>query len=127
MAKVLLVDDDVDVQEANRTVLESAGYEVALAFTAAEAREALEKEVPDIVVLDVMMEKIDAGFDASRDIRKKYPNLPILMLTSIHDNVDKALRFAPDDTWLPVAKFVEKPLAPQELLAEVKALLQANK
>ena len=125
MAKVLLVDDDVDVQEANKTVLESQGYEVELAYSAAEAREALQKGAPDIVVLDVMMEKLDAGFDAAREMRKAYPGLPILMLTGIHDKVDPALRFGPDETWLPVTRFVEKPLAPDRLLAEVKALLEA--
>ena len=123
MATLLLVDDDADIQEANRTVLEAHGHKVTLAFSAAEARTALQKTVPDLVMLDVMMEKTDAGFEASRDIRAAYPDLPILMVTSIHEHVDKNMRFAPDDTWLPVTKFVEKPLPPAKLVAEVDALL----
>ncbi len=125
MARVLLVDDDVDIQEANRLALEANGHKVTLAYSAAEATKALAAAVPDIVVLDVMMEKKDAGFDVSRSIHKAHPQLPILMLTGIHEHVDPALRFGPDETWLPVAQFVEKPLPPDKLVAEVEALLRS--
>ena len=127
MAKVLLVDDDVDFQEANKTVLKAKGHDVQLAYSAAEAREAIKKNVPDIVVLDVMMEKTDSGFDLSREIRAAHPKLPILMLTSIHDRVDKDMRFKPDEDWLPVTKFVEKPLPLEQLAREVDALLAEAK
>lgn len=128
MAKLLLVDDDADIQAANRTALEAHGHVVTLAYSATEAQAALKKSVPDLVMLDVMMEKMDAGFDASREIRAAYPDLPILMVTGIHDHVDKSMWFGPDETWLPVTRFVEKPMAPAKLIAEVEALLaQAKK
>ncbi len=122
MARVLLVDDDVDIQEANKIALEAKGHDVLLAYSAAEAREAIKTETPDVVVLDVMMERKDSGFDVAREIRAAHPNLPILMLTGIHDHVDKAMRFGPDETWLPVTRFVEKPLSLEKLVAEVETL-----
>ena len=60
MAKVLLVDDDVDVVAANKAALEARGHKVACAHSAKAAREAIAKQAFDVAVLDVMMESLDA-------------------------------------------------------------------
>ena len=126
MARVLLVDDDVDLQNANRTVLEAAGHEVALAYSASEARDALAAGVPDVVVLDVMMEEMDTGFETARTMRERYPDLPILMVTAINEATPFAFDYDKDETWAPVTRFVEKPVDPEALIAEIDALTNAD-
>ena len=123
MSKVLLVDDDADVQELNRAAFEKKGHEVRLAYSGAEAMKALEEELPDAICLDVMMETGMAGFDVARDAHTKWPKLPIVMLTSINETTPPAFDFGPDGTWNPVHKFLEKPVAPDTLVEETEALV----
>lgn len=117
--KVLLVDDDYDVVEANRIMLEHHGYTVVAAYNGRECVEMAQSEEPDIIVLDVMMNTLTEGFHVVRDLRRSEQtrNIPILMLTAIGDRY--RLDFEPDDTWLPVDAFMAKPGPPARLLAEV--------
>jgi len=123
MARIFLVDDDVDLVAMNKAVLETKGHEVEVAFNGDEARAALAAARPDVAVLDVMMEDTTAGFRLARDIHAQCPGLPMLMLTGIREAENIKFQFEPDETWLPVAKFVEKPITPDALAAEVEALL----
>ena len=127
--KILIVDDDPDLVEVMRLTLEAAGYAV---FSAASGEEGLEKvkEVhPDLIVLDVMMDYTTEGFQVSLQLRSPEPdseyapyrNIPILMLTALHSTTP--LRFGPDDDYLPVDDFVEKPLEPSALVEKVVQLL----
>jgi len=123
--RVLLVDDDADFVEVNRAVLENSGYEVAVAYNGKECLEKVRAESPDVIILDVMMATHSEGFNVSRDLRNSEhtKNIPILMVTSINDTVP--YKFERDDTWLPVDSFIEKPIEPQQLLEEVKKMLEA--
>lgn len=123
MAKVLVVDDDVDLVEMNKVVLETRGHTVLCAYTADEARQTLETETPDVVVLDVMMETLDAGFELARQINGKHPKMPILMLSAIEEKTGLGFKGAEDDQWLPVFKFIDKPVAPDELADKVEEVL----
>jgi len=123
MARVLLIDDDPDLVEANRLVLSARGHDVQAAASAAEAREVLKVDAPDIVVLDVMMESDSAGFDLAREIHERFPNLPTVLLTSIHQSKDTALHFAQDPDWLPVLKIMDKPVDPAALADELDSIL----
>jgi DNA-binding NtrC family response regulator len=82
VATILLVDDDVDLVEMYRVVLDHRGHTVWPAYSAADASKALEKDVPDIVVLDVMMESDTAGFNLAREIHERHPALPVVMRAS---------------------------------------------
>ena len=124
--KVLIIDDDDDVVFTMRLPLEAHGY---LVFRAANRQEGLQKvkEVePDIILLDVMMDSMTAGFEVCRTIRNPdpaseyaaYREIPIVMITSIHATA--SLRFAPDKAQLPVDAFVEKPIEPEILLSIVR-------
>src|SRR5574340_1001706 len=124
--KVLIIDDDDDVVITMRLPLEAHGYQV---FRAADSREGLQKvkEVnPDIILLDVMMDSITAGFQLSLTLRNPdpaseyaaYRKIPIVMITAIHTTT--SLRFAPDKASLPVDAFVEKPIEPDVLLHTVR-------
>ena len=122
--KVLLADDDADFVEMNRAVLEKNGYEV---ITACNGRECVEKaraEKPDLVVLDVMMATDTEGFDVARNLQhysRDTKNIPIIMITSVGEKYP--FNFEPDEWWLPVQVFIEKPITPEHLLREVRKQL----
>ncbi len=121
---VLLVDDDIDLVEMNKAVLEANGYEVAAAFSGQEGLEKARQLHPAVIVLDVMMDYKTEGFHVTYDLRQdpQLKNTPIIMLTGINKE-DFIGRFQPDPTWLPVDKLFDKPIPPQVLLEEVKKAL----
>ena len=77
MASILIVDDDLDVLETGRVVLEREGYEVLLASNRDEGMKMATEEAPDLIILDVMMEVIDDGFVMARELRKQGNTVPI--------------------------------------------------
>ena len=130
MPKILVIEDDQDMVLAIQMPLEANGYEV---FTASSGEEGLEKGKelePDLIILDVMMETATAGFQVSLQLRSPdpdseyaaYHNIPILMLTAVHTTT--ALRFGPDEAYLPVDDFVDKPISPDVLLEKIRALIE---
>ncbi len=126
---ILLVDDDADVRLSLRLPLEAAGYEVKEATNPTEGLASMKKEKPDLLILDVMMDSATAGFQFALDLKsedpkselKAFKDIPIIMLTAIHDTT--SLRFSPDQDYLPVEVFLEKPVEPDVLLATVKKQL----
>jgi CheY-like chemotaxis protein len=120
--KILVVDDDPDIQQFCRTILEVAGYQVDSAASAREGLQQVEDWRPDLVVLDVMMEAADAGFEMAMQLGREHPALPVIMLSSIADAADQVF----DTSTLPVAALVSKPITPKELLRQVEELLAAN-
>ncbi len=125
--KILVVDDDVDLCDSLKVVLEQAGYDTQTAASRAEGMEKIRAQQPDLVILDVMMETWQDGFEMSRDLKRdpQLKSTPILMLTSIEETTGMELKSsAGDPVWLPVDRFLDKPVAPDTLLAEVKKLLQ---
>ena len=126
MAKVLFVEDDPDVVEAHRTMLEARGYQVTAAGSAKEARQQLENMAPDAFILDVMMETKSAGFQLARDVHEKHPNTPIVMMTGVREKMDLPYGFEPDETWLPITTFLEKPVDPDNLVDTLDQAVQQN-
>ncbi|MDD4889378.1 MAG: response regulator [Phycisphaerae bacterium] len=120
MARILLIDDDVDLIEGYQLVLSHRGHEVQAAYSADEARRVLRSGTPDVVVLDVMMESQTAGFELAREIHALCPALPILMTSGVHQAAGVPFRFEPDADWLPVAKFLDKPVLPDALAEEIE-------
>jgi len=114
--KVLLVDDDVDLVEATKIVLESNGYEVVCAYNGKEGKDKAKAEKPNVIILDVMMTHKTEGFDTARELREdgETKDIPIIMLTAVNQEVP--WKFEADSVWLPVDKFVEKPVEPDQLL-----------
>jgi DNA-binding NtrC family response regulator len=123
MAHILLVDDDQDLVEMNRTVLAQRGHNVSVAYSAEDARKAVQATQPDIAVLDVMMEDKTAGFELARYLHEMMPKMPMIMLTGIRKEMQLGYSFKPDETWLPVSKFIEKPVNPRVLADEAEKLL----
>jgi DNA-binding response OmpR family regulator len=119
--KILIVDDDPDIVEACRLVLEREGYEVDGAANRAEGMKTLEAGSPDLLILDVMMEEPDDGLRMAREIRKAGHAFPIIMLTSV--NAAMGLNIDKDEEMVPVDEFQPKPVDPQTLVAKVQKLL----
>ena len=123
MAQILLVDDDQDLIEMNRTVFAQRGHSVQVAYSATEAKNSAKSAPPDLAVLDVMMEDKTAGFELARNLHALYPKMPMIMLTGISKEMGLGYTFQPDETWLPVSKFLEKPVNPRILADEADKLL----
>jgi DNA-binding response OmpR family regulator len=126
MAQILLVDDDQDLIEMNKTVLAQRGHKIAVAYSAAEAQTTVQSNPPDIAVLDVMMEDKTAGFDLARKLHSQFPSMPMIMLTGISKEMKLGYSFEPDETWLPISKFMEKPVNPRILADEIDKILSSN-
>ena len=123
MAKILVIDDDVDLVEACQLVLRKAGHEVRGAHNVREGTAAIELERPDLLILDVMMESPDDGIALAQQLRRDGFDRPVLMLTSISRVT--GLSYGRDNELVPVDDFIEKPVAPATLVAAVTALLAA--
>jgi len=123
--KILIVDDDPDIVEAGKLVLEREGFEVVGAPNKREGLKMLEEGKPDLLILDVMMEEPDDGLRMARDIRKAGHTLPIIMLTSV--NAAMGLNIDKDEEMVPVEEFQSKPVEPATLVAKVQKLLASTK
>ncbi len=124
MPKILIVDDDPDVLEAARLVLEKEGYEIATASTRSEGMAQVGEFGPDLLVLDVMMEEPDDGFVMAQDLRREGHTFPIMMLTSV--GTATGFEFGPDEEMVPVDDFQSKPVDPATFVAKVGKLLSVR-
>jgi len=124
--KIFIFDDDIDFVASVKTILEDAGYQIFSAENTHGALEKIEKAAPDLIIMDVMMEKMSDGFELSRKLKSddRYKRIPIFMLTSIGDKTGFCFSTNINDkAWLPVDGFSEKPVPPDKLIFNVKRLL----
>ena len=121
---VLIVDDDMEFVKLYSLFLRNKGLSVSAAYSAAEALELLKKAVPDVVVLDVMMEHFDSGFNVSKLIKDKHPTLPVILMTAIGE--ETGLDFRPKDEaerkLLHADAFLDKGASPEELFTKINEL-----
>jgi len=115
--KILLVEDEKTLAKALKFNLEKEGFRVEVAFDGEEALNAMSREEPDLVILDLMLPKID-GYEVCRSIRRS-SDVPIIMLTARDEDIDKilGLELGADD-------YMTKPFNTRELLARIKAILR---
>src|SRR3972149_3607192 len=125
-AKILIVDDDPDLTKALKATLESKNYIVITASNSEEGMEKINTDKPDLLVLDVMMATSEDGFEMARELKNnpQFKKMPILILTAIKGRTGIDFKSsAGDRDWLPVEGFLDKPVEPPVLLAEIKRLL----
>ncbi len=122
-SRILVVEDEKNIAKVAAYNLEKEGYQVSVAKDGEEALEKIRRELPDLVVLDLMLPKVD-GLEVCRQLRAdpKTAHLPVIMLTAKTQETDRVvgLELGADD-------YVPKPFSPRELLARVKAVLRRSK
>ena len=120
--KVLLVDDDTDFVAMNKALLEHS-YEVLVAYNGTECLDKVRENIPDLIILDMMMTTRNEGYGVSRKLRSSNftKNIPLLMLTSV--NTVLPIKLEPDEKWLPVDLLMEKPVEPELLLEVIREML----
>lgn len=126
MAKILVVDDDVDFVNATSTLLRAKKYTVVSAPNGEEGYTKAKAEVPDLMLLDVMMTHDAEGFEIARRLKEDPATkaIPIIMITGIRKEKGLPFGFEPDDDWLPVKAVLEKPVKPDELLKKIEEMLK---
>ena len=128
MAKktVIVIDDDPDVLEATKVILESAGFAVVTALTGQEGLSRVREGGIDCVILDVMMAKDTEGFHVARELKAdgKTARIPIIMLTSISKKTGFEFSPATDKDFMPVELFLEKPVDPKRLVQAVTGAIK---
>lgn len=122
---VLVIDDDPDIVAAEKLILESRGFNVLTASNGKEGLNALKNHEVDIILLDVMMDTDDEGFQLSYQLKSdpKTAKIPILIVTSVSKVTGIPYSPKTDDYYLPVEDYIEKPVQPKELLRRIEVWL----
>ena len=120
MERVLIVDDDFDIQRLVSYNLSQAGFRVSTAATGLAALNAVEKQPPDLIILDIMLPDLD-GLEVCRTLRQRAASrrIPIIMLTARTQEVDRVVGFE-----LGADDYVMKPFSPRELVLRVKSIFR---
>lgn len=122
-AKVLIVDDDREMVELIQLFLANAGYQTLTAVSGEAALETAFRELPDLILLDIMMPKID-GWEVFRSIRNDphTKNIPIAFITARTQNIDKMIGLSV----MKAEGYITKPFGKKELLEEVERILRSQ-
>jgi len=123
--KILVVDDDVDQLDYVATILKADGYQVTTAQGQKEGEEAILTAIPDLAILDLMMENMDSGFVLCHQIKRMYPDTPVILLTAVESatGVGFAHTSSGAASWIKADTLLDKPVRPEQLRNEVKRLL----
>lgn len=121
MPKIAIIEDDPDIVEATTIILENKGYDIVTAANVQDALVLVKEEIPDLILLDVMLDEPDDGFYLANKFRKEGINTPIIMMTSIAKVT--GFDFGRSDM-LPIDEFMEKPVQPKQLLDNIEKILK---
>jgi len=128
--KILVIDDDPDILDALAMILETQGYQVSTARDGIDGLANLKAETPDLMILDLLMPKMD-GFAVCKELQdprwSKFKNMPILILTSVREDVSRRRYELETGLELNVDDYVEKPISPDILLQRVERLMKRKK
>ncbi|OGG03285.1 MAG: hypothetical protein A3F83_02510 [Candidatus Glassbacteria bacterium RIFCSPLOWO2_12_FULL_58_11] len=116
---ILVIDDDKDMIEAIRIMLETEGFVVETASTGREGLEKVSKACPDLILVDMMMETVDAGVKVAEQIKNSNCGAPILLLSSISD----ATSYNLDIAALGLSASIQKPVMPGVLIPLIRQKL----
>ena len=124
--KILVIDDDPIFVKTTKAILESHGYQVDSAQDGDEGLAKMREDIPDLVLLDVMMGWVLEGVSVSREMmdEKELRGIPIIMVTSIRDSEYRGV--FPQDEYLHINSWLDKPCAPSKLVSEIETTLSRH-
>lgn len=124
--KVLLADDDPDYLFQTVSALERAGYRVDAVSSQAEAEAYIAGHKPDLAVFDLMMENDDSGFILCYKLKRKYPQVPVIIATAVskETGMSFSLDTQNDREWIKADSYMEKGVRPEQLDREIMKLLK---
>ena len=124
--KIMIVDDDIDVLTQMKMQVERFGYDTITAESQKEGEALLETEKPDLAIFDLMMENQDSGFILSYKMKKKYPDVPVIIATAV--TAETGMIFGLDTeeerNWIKADQYLEKGIRPDQLQREINKLLK---
>lgn len=123
---VLIADDDVDTLAQLTFQMENMGMKVLAAESQKEAEDIIEKTKPDLAIFDLMMDNRDSGFILSYKLKKKYPEVPVIIATAVTADTGMifGLESVEEKSWIKADLYLEKGLRPEQLQMEIKKLLK---
>lgn len=123
---ILIADDDIDQLNVMETNVRSLGFEVRVATTQKEAEDYFEKQKPDLAIFDLMMDNKDSGFILSYKLKKKYPDVPVIIATAV--TAETGLVFGlcslNERQWIKADHYMEKGIRKDQLHKEINKLLK---
>jgi two-component system, OmpR family, response regulator len=123
---VLIADDDMDSLAQLTVQMKNMGMIVLAAESQKEAEDIMEKTKPDLAIFDLMMENRDSGFILSYRLKKKYPEVPVIIATAV--TADTGMMFGlesiEEKSWIKADLYLEKGLRPEQLQMEIRKLLK---
>jgi len=122
---ILVVDDDPDILEGIQTILETQPYRLATARDGKQCMEMVAQEVPDLLILDLLMPRMD-GWGVIRAMRSepRYANVPIMILSTVVEDASRRRYELETGMGMDVQEYLQKPAQPAELLRRVEKLIK---
>jgi DNA-binding response OmpR family regulator len=123
---VLIADDDIDSLTQISFMVQNMGMKVITAETQKDAESVIDKTKPDIAIFDLMMDNRDSGFILSYKLKKKYPDVPVIIVTAVTADTGMifGLETQEEKNWIKADLYLEKGLRPEQLQIEIKKLLK---
>jgi len=123
---ILIVDDDMDYLFQLRVKVEGFGFETITAESQKEAESIIETTKPDLAIFDLMMENEDSGFILSYKIKRKYPDVPVIIATAVSAETGMTfdINSEDDQQWIRADQFLDKGIRSDQLKNEIDRLLK---
>ncbi len=124
--RILIVDDDIDYIFQMKMKVEQMGFDTITAESQKEAEKVIEEVKPDLCILDLMMETDDSGFILSYKIKRKYPDVPIIIATAVTAETGMTFDVMAQENqrWINADLFLDKGIRADQLHREIKKLLK---
>ncbi len=125
--KILIIDDDPDVVSAVTALLEAENFAVIAAQTGMEGLERVRLDKPDLILLDLMIESHDTGFNIAKDLKgdPATRDIPIIMVSAVKQKTGYGFEQTRDGHWMKTNAFLEKPYVPKKVIATINELLNS--
>ncbi|MDT8301464.1 MAG: response regulator [Sedimentisphaerales bacterium] len=124
--KILVVDDDPDFLIQQEAILTAAGYDVVTACNRLEGEAKIAEQVPDAIIVDLMMDETDDGFILCYVAKKKNSDVPVILVTGVASETGIEFDAATDEerSWIKADVLLAKPIRAEQIVAELKRLLK---